>query len=50
LSVGVTAPSASPVILWTETIGMLLGRLEFFVIISGVLTILRDIFKIFIIR
>ncbi len=50
LSIGVTAPSSSPVILWTETIGMLLGRLEFFVIISGVLTILRDILKIFIIR
>jgi len=46
LSVGVTGPKASPVILWTEIFGMLLGRLEFFVIISGILTILRDISKI----
>ncbi|MFZ2147897.1 MAG: TrkH family potassium uptake protein [Sedimentisphaerales bacterium] len=47
LSVGVTGPQASPVILWTEIFGMFLGRLEFFVIISGVLTIIRDISKIF---
>ncbi|MBN1804858.1 MAG: TrkH family potassium uptake protein [Sedimentisphaerales bacterium] len=46
LSVGVTGPQASPVILWTEIFGMLLGRLEFFVIISGILTILFDISKI----
>jgi trk system potassium uptake protein TrkH len=42
LSVGVTGPNASPVILWTEIVGMLLGRLEFFVIISGIMKILRD--------
>jgi trk system potassium uptake protein TrkH len=46
LSVGITSPAASPVILWTEIFGMLLGRLEFFVIISGIMTILRDISKI----
>ncbi|MBN1972722.1 MAG: TrkH family potassium uptake protein [Sedimentisphaerales bacterium] len=50
LSVGVTGPAASPIILWTEVIGMLLGRLEFFVFISGVSTILRDISKIFLTR
>lgn len=50
LSVGVTGPTASPVILWTEVIGMLLGRLEFFVLISGILTILRDIRNIFLTR
>jgi trk system potassium uptake protein TrkH len=42
LSVGVTGPDASPVILWTEIGGMLLGRLEFFVIISGIMKILSD--------
>lgn len=47
LSVGVTGSQASPVVLWTEIFGMLLGRLEFFVIISGILKILSDISKIF---
>ena len=42
LSVGVTSPQASPVILWTEIFGMLLGRLEFFVIITGIVKIFRD--------
>jgi trk system potassium uptake protein TrkH len=46
LSVGLTGPKTSPVILWTEIFGMLLGRLEFFVVISGILTILRDISKL----
>jgi trk system potassium uptake protein TrkH len=45
LSVGVTGPQASPVILWTEIVGMLLGRLEFFVVISGIMKILGDSFK-----
>ena len=43
LSIGVTSPQASPVILWTETFGMFLGRLEFFVIITGIIKIVRDI-------
>lgn len=43
LSVGVTGPQASPVILWTEIVGMLLGRLEFFVIISGIMKMLDDL-------
>ncbi|MCF7956658.1 MAG: TrkH family potassium uptake protein [Phycisphaerae bacterium] len=43
LSVGVTGSHASPVILWTEIFGMLLGRLEFFVIITGTVKIIRDI-------
>ena len=45
LSVGVTGPEASPVILWTEIAGMLLGRLEFFVIISCIMKILGDSYK-----
>lgn len=46
LSVGVTGPQASPVVLWTEIAGMLLGRLEFFVIISGMMKILGDLPRI----
>ena len=42
LSIGVTGPQASPVILWTEIVGMLLGRLEFFVVISGIVKLCRD--------
>ena len=42
LSVGVTGPQASSVILWTEIAGMFLGRLEFFVIISGVMKLCSD--------
>ncbi|MBN1787370.1 MAG: TrkH family potassium uptake protein [Sedimentisphaerales bacterium] len=43
LSVGVTNSHASPVILWAEIFGMLLGRLEFFVIITGTAKLIRDI-------
>lgn len=32
LSIGITSASAPPLVLWTETLGMFLGRLEFFVI------------------
>lgn len=42
LSVGVTRPDAPPAILWTQILGMLLGRLEFFALIVGVLRLLRD--------
>jgi trk system potassium uptake protein TrkH len=45
LSVGVTGPQASPIILWAEISGMLLGRLEFFVIITGMIKMLRDFFR-----
>ena len=43
LSVGVTAAGAPPLVLWTETIGMFLGRLEFFVIFAGFAKIVRDL-------
>ncbi|MFO7814567.1 MAG: TrkH family potassium uptake protein [Halanaerobiales bacterium] len=43
LSVGVTAADAPPLILWTETFGMFLGRLEFFVIFFAVIKIFKDI-------
>ena len=32
LSIGITAPGVQPAILWVETAGMFLGRLEFFVV------------------
>lgn len=46
LSIGVTGPQASPVILWTETVGMFLGRLEFFVIFCGLLKVFADLPKL----
>jgi trk system potassium uptake protein TrkH len=42
LSVGITAPSAPPSVLWIEIAGMALGRLEFFTIVVGVFKIVRD--------
>ena len=42
LSVGVTRPDAAKSVLWTEIIGMFLGRLEFFVIVTGIMKILLD--------
>jgi len=42
LSVGVTAPDAPAGVLWTETAGMLLGRLEFFTVIVGVMRLATD--------
>jgi trk system potassium uptake protein TrkH len=43
LSIGITSPDAPVVILWTQTIGMILGRLEFFVIFYSILKIINDI-------
>ena len=43
LSIGVTSPDAPPGILWTEIIGMFLGRLEFFPAIVGLVKIYRDV-------
>ncbi|MBE0617500.1 MAG: TrkH family potassium uptake protein [Proteobacteria bacterium] len=43
LSVGVTTPDAPRLVLWAETLGMLLGRLEFFVIFVGAAKLLRDV-------
>lgn len=44
ISVGVTTADAPPLVLWTETVGMFLGRLEFFVIFVGLAKIIRDSF------
>mgnify|MGYP001227914740 CR=1 FL=1 len=43
LSVGVTAPGAHPVALWTMSAGMFLGRLEFLVILVTVMKLGRDL-------
>jgi trk system potassium uptake protein len=43
ISCGVTMPSTHPVVLWTETLGMFMGRLEFFIIFISIGKIFRDI-------
>ncbi|MBN2620157.1 TrkH family potassium uptake protein [candidate division WOR-3 bacterium] len=42
LSTGLTSASAPPLILWTEIMGMFLGRLEFLVIFIGIGKMIRD--------
>lgn len=42
LSIGVTSPGAPPMVLWTESVGMFLGRLEFFVIFIALGKIVQD--------
>lgn len=42
LSVGITAANAPPLVLWIETLGMFLGRLEFFVIFISLGRLIRD--------
>ncbi len=43
LSLGITNPGAPDILIWTETIGMLLGRLEFVVILYALAKLIRDI-------
>lgn len=42
LTSGITSADAPKAVLWTETAGMLLGRLEFFVIFWGIFKFLSD--------
>lgn len=42
LSLGVTKASSPPLVLWTETLGMFLGRLEFMVVVISLVKILKD--------
>lgn len=42
LSVGITSLNAPPIILWTEIIGMLLGRLEIWVILIAIVKIVKN--------
>jgi trk system potassium uptake protein TrkH len=43
LSVGITTPDAPLGVIWIETLGMYLGRLEFFVIFFAIIKIFRDV-------
>jgi trk system potassium uptake protein TrkH len=43
LSLGLTSPSCPKPVIWTETIGMGMGRLEFFIVFTAIGKILRDI-------
>ncbi len=43
LSLGITNPGAPYPIIWTETIGMFLGRLEFIVVLYALAKIFRDL-------
>jgi trk system potassium uptake protein len=45
LSVGITSYDANPIILWTSTLGMFLGRLEFYVIFIAIAKIVIDVKK-----
>lgn len=42
LSIGLTSPDAADPILWLQTIGMLLGRLEFFVVVVGIVKLFSN--------
>jgi len=43
LSAGIATASSPPLVLWTETLGMFLGRMEFFVIFASLVKIARDL-------
>ncbi len=45
LSIGITGYNAHPVILWTSAVGMLLGRLEFYVVFLAIVRLTTDITK-----
>lgn len=42
-SSGITHPDAAPMVLWTLSFGLILGRLEFIVVIFGISKVLRDL-------
>ncbi|MGI5818329.1 MAG: TrkH family potassium uptake protein [Armatimonadota bacterium] len=46
LSVGVTSATAPPVVLWTGIVGMFLGRLEFYVVVIGLMKLVVDTKKL----
>lgn len=43
LSIGITTPNTPTLILWTEIIGMFIGRLEIYVVLVGIMKIFKDI-------
>lgn len=46
LSVGVTSASAPAAVHWAQIVGMFLGRLEFFVVLSGLTKLGRDAWEV----
>ncbi|VEP18955.1 Cation transporter (fragment) [Hyella patelloides LEGE 07179] len=46
LSVGVTSADAPVGLLWTQIIGMFLGRLEFFTVFIGTIRLCQDAFPV----
>jgi trk system potassium uptake protein TrkH len=50
LTVGVTSLEASPQVIWAETAGMLLGRLEIFVVIVAIGKLARDTWRGLVLR
>jgi len=42
ISIGVTTPGAPVMVLWTEIIGMFLGRLEFFIVFVSIGKLIKD--------
>ena len=47
LSIGVTSADAPIGLLWTQILGMFLGRLEFFTVFVGIICLFKDISSIF---
>jgi trk system potassium uptake protein TrkH len=43
LSIGITSPNADGIVLWTEIVGMFLGRLEFLIVFFSIVKMLKDI-------
>lgn len=43
LSIGVTSADAPSLVLWAETVGMFLGRLEFLIVFVGFTKLIRDL-------
>lgn len=43
ISVGVTSATAPPLVLWTEIVGMFLGRLEFLIVFVAIAKVARDV-------
>jgi trk system potassium uptake protein TrkH len=42
LSIGLTTPEMPVLVMWTQTLAMLLGRLEFFAILVGFMKLITD--------
>ncbi|MCJ7812110.1 TrkH family potassium uptake protein, partial [bacterium] len=47
ISTGITQASSPPILLWSESIAMFLGRLEFFVVIVSIIKLIQDFISFF---